>query len=147
MVFEESNIQVLIDRKDFQEIHYDELALHKEHIPLDPDYDRYLSLESKENLKTYLLKDGNKLVGYAVFLISPMLHYKSTICAANDILYISKEHRKGMTGVKFIKYCEQKLKEEGVNKITWHIKLSLDFSKLLARMGYIQEDIIVGKVI
>jgi hypothetical protein len=148
MIYSEEKADVIINRVDFLEIHYDELALHKDTIPLNPDYDRYLSLESKNQLKIYTLRtDEHILIGYAVFFISPMIHYKSTICATNDLLYISKEYRQGMTGIKFIKYCETKLHEHGVHKITWHIKESNNFIPILKRMGYITEDIIVGKVL
>ena len=148
MIYSEEKTNTILNRKDFLEIHYDELALHKETIPLDPDYDRYLFLEAKNQLKVYTLRtDEHVLIGYAVFIITPMLHYKSTICAANDLLYIDKKYRQGMTGVKFIKYCESKIKECGVDKITWHIKESNNFVPILKRMGYITEDIIVGKVL
>lgn len=148
MIYSEEKSDTILNRKDFLEIHYDELALHKDTIPLDPDYERYLLLESKNQLKVYTLRtDDHILIGYAVFFVSPMIHYKSTLCASNDLLYISKEYRQGMTGVKFIKYCESKLREHGVHKITWHIKESNNFVPILKRMGYITEDIIVGKVL
>ena len=148
MIYNEETSSTILNRKDFLEIHYDELALHKDAIPLDPDYDRYLSLEAKKQLKVFTLRtDDQELIGYAVFIITPMLHYKSTVCAANDLLYIDRKYRQGMTGVKFIKYCESKIKEYGADKITWHVKESNNFVPILKRMGYITEDIIVGKIL
>lgn len=148
MFYNEESSSAIINRTDFLEMHYEELALHKDAIPLKPDYERYYSLEEKNQLKVFTLTtDEGIMIGYAVFIIGPMLHYKSTICAANDLLYIEKSYRQGMTGIKFIKYCEAKMKDCGAHKITWHIKESNNFFPILKRMGYIKEDIIVGKML
>ena len=148
MFYSEEKSDAIINRHDFLEMHYEELALHKDAIPLKPDFERYYSLESKKQLKVFTLRTDEKvLIGYAVFIIGPMLHYKSTICAVNDLLYIKKEYRQGVTGIKFIKYCESKIKEHGAHKITWHIKESNNFFPILKRMGYIIEDIIVGRIL
>jgi hypothetical protein len=39
------------------------------------------------------------------------------------------------------------MKEFGANKITWHVKYSNDFRPILHRMGYADEDSIVGKML
>ena len=66
---------------------------------------------------------------------------------SNDVLFLKKEHRSGSTGIKLIKYSEQKMKELGANKIAWHVKHSNDFRPILYRMGYADEDSIVGKML
>ena len=127
--------------------HYEEIALHKEYIPLDPDWGRYEKLATMNGLLIVTARDEDKLVGYSVFYISPMMHYKSTISASNDIIWLAPEYRKGMTGVRLIKESERALKELGITKILWHIKFIKDFRKILYRMGYIDEDAIVGKIL
>jgi hypothetical protein len=87
------------------------------------------------------------LIGYSAFFLKPHIHYKDILVASNDVLFLKKEHRVGRFGLKLIKYSEQKMKELGANKITWHIKSSNDFSPILHRMGYIDEDIIVGRML
>jgi hypothetical protein len=67
--------------------------------------------------------------------------------ATNDVLFLIKRVRTGTTGIKLIKYSEQRMKELGATKMTWHIKHANDIRPILHRMGYVDEDIIVGKML
>jgi hypothetical protein len=44
-------------------------------------------------------------------------------------------------------FAEQQLKERGVDKVVWHIKFHHDFRPILHRMGYGDEEVIVGKIL
>ena len=129
------------------EQHYEELTLHKETIKLDPDWDRYKKLAENNQAVFIGVRDNFKLVGYSLFFIAPHIHYKENIMANNDVLYLLPEYRKGLTGIRLIKFCEQHLQSLGVDKIIWHIKFAKDFRNILYRMGYIDEDALVGKII
>lgn len=139
--------QVNEDIKELIKLHYDEIAVNKEDIPLDPDWDRYKLLDDKGLIMIITARDEGKLVGYSIFFISNHLHYKSTVYANNDLLYLHPDYRKGLTGIKLIKTSEIYLKQRGVAKIMWHIKFNKDFRILLHRFGYVDEDVIVGKII
>jgi hypothetical protein len=52
-----------------------------------------------------------------------------------------------MTGIKLIKASEQELNKINVTKVVWHIKFHKDFRNILYRMGYKDEDAIVGKIL
>ena len=67
--------------------------------------------------------------------------------AANDVLFLRHDLRLGTTGIKLLKFSEQQLKLLNVNKITWHVKFAKDFRPILHRMGYADEDVIVGKLL
>ena len=86
-------------------------------------------------------------MGYSIFFITNHLHYKSTVYANNDLLYLHPDYRKGSMGLKLIKASEKFLKDKKVDKILWHIKFNKDFRILLHRLGYVDEDVIVGKII
>jgi len=127
--------------------HYEELTLYKDIVKLNPRWDRYASLENTDRYVFFTARDDGKLIGYSGFIIDEHLHYANILVAANDILFLKDTHRLGMTGIKLIKYSEQQLKLKGIDKITWHVKLSRDFRSILHRMGYKDEDIIVGKML
>jgi hypothetical protein len=57
------------------------------------------------------------------------------------------DYRAGMLGLRLIKESEKILKEKKVDKILWHIKFNKDFRIILHRLGYVDEDVIVGKII
>lgn len=139
--------QVSEDIKELIKLHYEEIAVNKDVIPLDPDWDKYKSLCDNGLLMIITARDEGKLIGYSIFFITNHLHYKSTVYANNDLLYLHPDYRRGSLGIKFIKTSEIYLKQKGVAKIMWHIKFNKDFRVLLHRMGYIDEDIIVGKII
>lgn len=129
------------------ELHYEELTLNKDVVKLKPIWSEYRKME--ENGQFYLMtaRLSGELVGYSAFFLKPHIHYEDVMVASNDVLFLKKEHRTGTLGIKLIKYSEQKMKELGANKITWHIKHANDIRKLLHRMNYIDEDIIVGKIL
>ena len=139
--------QVSEDIKELIKLHYEEIAVNKDVIPLDPDWDRYKQLDDNGLILTVTARDDGKLIGYAIFFVTSHLHYKSTYYANNDLLYLHPDYRKGLVGVRLITISEKYLKEKGVTKIMWHIKINKDFSRLLHHLGYVDEDIIVGKII
>jgi hypothetical protein len=67
--------------------------------------------------------------------------------AMNDVIYIKPSERKGRTGIRLIKESELRLTKLGVKKISWHLKPQYDFSAILTRMGYMREEIMMGKVL
>lgn len=128
--------------------HYQELTMHKDKIKLAPDWELYDKMEKSNNFYLITARDGdtNELLGYSAWFVKPHIHYKETIVAANDVLFLRKDQRSGMTGIKLIKYSEQEMRKYA-HKITWHVKGEPDFRPILHRLGYIDEDVIVGKML
>jgi GNAT superfamily N-acetyltransferase len=127
--------------------HYKEIALHQDAIPLAPDWARYASLEELGVLAIYTAREDGRLIGYSVFFVTPHIHYETTLVASNDLLFVDPEYRGGSTGLKLIRFSEQALKERGVKKVTWHCKFSNGLQHLLNRLGYADEEVIVGKIL
>lgn len=124
-------------------LHFEEIA-HFRDIELSPDYERYQRLEDSGALRIYTVRlESSKLIGYAVFLVSPNLHYKESLQAAQDVLFVHPHYR-GQGG-KFILWCDKQLEKEGVQLVTQHIKAAHDFGAMLMRLGYEKIDIIYGK--
>lgn len=141
---------VLLCKNEMLELlnqHYEELTLNKHVIKLNPDWAEYDRREKAGKFVLITMRDKTTLIGYSAWFINAHIHYMDLIVASNDVLYLKKEYRTGMTGVKLLKKSEEIIKALGANKLTWHIKESNDFSPILKRMGYGVEDIIVGKLI
>lgn len=111
--------------------HWEEIALNKDKIKLNPDWDAYDNLEKVDKLKIFTARDGNKLVGYFVVIVGVNIHYKDHLFASNDIIYLSPEHRKGFTGIRLIKFAEKCLKQDGISVLTINTKVHQPFDRLM----------------
>ena len=126
----ENDILVLID------LHYKEIALNKNKVKLNPDWDVYRDLEDQGKLKIFTARDGLTLVGYFVVVVGTNMHYKDHTFACNDIIYLHKDYRKGFAGIKLIKFAKKCLTDDGVSILTINTKVHQPFDRLLERLGF-----------
>lgn len=122
--------------------HKEEIA-HYQDIKLNPDMDRYERLEASNILKVYVARQSGEIVGYAAYFIMPSLHYKDSLQAAQDVLYIKPENRR--FGLSFIKWCDEQLNNQGVQVVYHHFKAKNNPEKLMQRLGYELIDLIYGR--
>lgn len=125
-------------------LHWEEVA-HYQDIPLAPHWDAYLKLESNGNLMTFTIRedDGERpgeFVGYGLYVISLALHYRSSLQAHQDIIFIRKD-RRGCGG-GFISWCDDRLAERGVQAVSHHVKKAHNWGRVLERKGYELMDLI-----
>lgn len=113
--------------------HYEEVAFYKD-IPLAPDEDSYMRIAP--NTRLYTVRHGAELVGYALFIVRQNPHYKTSLTAVQDVIYLKPAHRRGLTGVRLIRLAEERLRAEGVQVVYHHAKRSNQFGDLLGRLGY-----------
>ncbi len=121
-----------------------EIAHYKE-IPLDPDWDQYYNLFMMGKLKIISARKGGKLIGYAIYIVNHNLHYKGSLQAVQDVLFLDEEYRRGTLGTKLIKKADEILQTMGVDVVIHHVKVAHDFSKILERQGYTLVEKILSK--
>lgn len=121
--------------------HWLEIGVNREQIPLSPDFSKYIALQDAGVLHCVSVRVEGKLVGYSLTFLQPHLHYSKNLFALNDIIFISKDYRKGTLGFKLIKFVEDEMKRKDVSKIVYHIKTAHNFGKILERLGYTAEEI------
>lgn len=124
------------DAKELLQQHWQEIALNKDHIKLNPDWEAYYDLEEAGALKIFTARDNNNLIGYFVVLCRKHLHYVDHVFAFNDILYLQADYRKGLTGAKLMKFAEKCLKDDGVSVVIVNTKRHKPFDSLLEWLGY-----------
>jgi len=117
-------LQVLLDDgiEELLRNHWVEVAMDKESVPLDPDWERMFILESVGEFAAAALRRNGKLIGYNAFAIYPHVHYKSTMYAFNDVIYVDPAER-GIAGVRLVRGVEPMLKALGVKKVIYHTKV------------------------
>ena len=125
--------------------HWIEIAYYQD-IPLDPDVERYQALDDSGKLRIYTARVDNRLVGYAVFFVSLHPHYKTSLQASEDVLYLDPDYRRWHLGSSLIDYAERELAGEGVAAIYQHVKAKHPaLGAILTSKGYELIDLIYGK--
>ena len=116
--------------------HWEEVALERTVIPLEPDWERYsrMDLEGVSHMLT--VRDDGILVGYYHAIVMPHLHYRSSKTAWSDLIYLHPEYRKGLTGYKMLKHAEKMLKDLGVQRSYLMTKAHLPINILMKRLKY-----------
>lgn len=116
-------------------LHYEELALNQDKVPLAPQYGVYIERERAGGLIFVALRDAGDLVGYFIGFIAPGLHYSTCLTCTMDIFYIRKDKRTGSAGVRMFRFVESELRRRGVQRWFMGSKIHADASALFKRIG------------
>lgn len=118
-------------------LHWREVAIHQDAIPLDPDVDAYRAMQDAGQLCSIIARHEGRIVGYYVSIVRPHLHYRTTLHAFTDVYYLLPEYRDGTgAGIRMIKEAMKVWKQRGVKKAFTATKTHLDMSKVLVRLGW-----------
>lgn len=118
------------------DLHYAELALNKEHVPLSPQYDEYLRRDASGMLFLVTLRNAGALVGYFIAFKAPGLHYSTCLTLIMDIFFVHPDYRDGTAGVKLFKAVEKEAKRQGVQRMFVGSKVHKDASRLFEALKY-----------
>lgn len=118
--------------------HWEEVALNRDTVALDPDWEAYQRVEDAGAFHVTTARQDGALVGYAAYVIAGNLHYRSLRVAECDIFWLAPERRHGMAGARLLKAAEEHLRALGVNKVILKTKLhgGLDLGPLFDQLGY-----------
>jgi hypothetical protein len=121
--------------------HWKEVA-HYPDLELTPDRDAYAQLEARGLVRVFTARRDGLLIGYALFIVTPNLHYKQVLQANQDVVYIQPDQR-GTMPLRFLQFCEDQLFAEGCDVICQHGKAKHpQLARLLTHMGYDTMDVL-----
>lgn len=136
----ETFVSLLPELPDVFQQHWEDIALDKNAIKLNPHYDEYLKIEQIGKLHCMVARDGEKLAGYFFAIVFPHLHYAHSLTAFSDIYYLKREYRRDFGIVArlrgLIRSTEQMLRDLHVQKVYITSKNYLDLTAVLAKEGY-----------
>jgi len=133
---------VPLAKEDWEEIEHD-----KERKPFDPDWDTYYQLEDMGCLYIFTARLGKKLIGYYTALVVKDMHSRDNRHVYNDLIFLSKSHRKGLTGVKLMKFAEKCIKEDGHKVLHVGTTERNPIDPILERLGYVKTETKFEKVL
>ncbi len=111
-------------------------------LPFDPQREIYRHLEDAGMLRLFTVRADDVLVGYAVFVVTTHPHH-GVLCATQDLLYLQFAHRG--TGREFIRWCDGRLKDEGVVIVRQFVTERHDYSMALMSQGYQKTETVWAK--
>ncbi len=127
-------------------LHYFELALDQDKVPLSPQFDIYIQRERLGQLIFMTLRQAGELIGYFIGFITPGLHYSTCLTCTMDIFFIRKDVRgSGLPGLKLFRALEKELKRRGVQRWFVGSKVKADASVLFERLDFIKTEIYYSK--
>lgn len=95
------------------ENHVSELLPYEGGYEFDPNLQIYEKLDEIGALHIVTAREGEKLCGYAIFMLMRHMHYR-ILWAAGDGLWLSKSVRRPRVALRLIKVCEDSLRARGV---------------------------------
>lgn len=137
--WEEKLTDALIEEvRPLLEAHYQEIAWRQDAIPLDIDVERYKALWADGHVLVIAAREKDlTLVGYNVYFINHHLHYKSTVYAMNDVLYVKPSARGAAIALKMLRVAEDILSRRYERLVMGlHIKEDHDWGVIARRARY-----------
>ena len=136
ITFQPESLEACMDEwKTLLPLHYRELALNQDKVPLSPRYDIYIANERADQLIFVTIRDDGELVGYFVGFIAPGLHYSTCRTCNMDIFFVHPDRRGGSAGLKLFRAVEVELRKRGVDRWFMGSKIYADASALFKRIG------------
>lgn len=127
-------------------LHWAEIALNKDEIPLDIDFARYDQAADAGHLRIVTAREDHILVGYHAWFVGYHMHYKASYTAVSDVVYLLPMFRRGLEGYRFIKFSLESLREINVQRAVMNVKIHHDFGKVLERLGMVETERLFTKV-
>lgn len=106
----------LDELKPILPVHWAELALNKDKVPLEPNYSIYLRREAAGEVLYITLREDGRLIGYFVGFIAPGLHYQTCLTLIMDIFYVVPEHRGKRGGLRLMAKVLEEAKRRGTQR-------------------------------
>lgn len=121
--------------KSFHAEHWNELALNKETVPLNPNYKQYKTLDDAGMITFVALREDERMVGYYVGFLMSDLHYQILTCSM-DIFYVHSSVRGRHGGIRLFRAVKRELERLKVRR--WFVgeKLHKPSGRLFLALGF-----------
>lgn len=137
-----------VEIKPLLQKHWHEIAVDRDTIALDVDYERYRHIDACGSLVLITGRQDAQLVGYIAAFISTHLHYASTLHAIIDVFYLKPAYRQAQNGLGLFVALEVELQRRGVRKVVGQTKLGeRDVSKVFEFLGWTETERLFTKVL
>lgn len=124
------------EAKPLLPLHWQELALNKDKVPLDPMWEVYDQRDAAGQIIVVTLRRDGELRGYFIGFVAPGLHYRTCLTLTMDIYWTHPDIRGGTAGIRLFRAVEREARRRGVSRIVQGSKNHRDSSRLFKALGY-----------
>lgn len=111
-------------------LHKDEVEAEVTALPVAINRDLYDALYAQGALVCVGAFDDDRLVGYAIALFAPNLHYQM-LSAAHDVLFLHRDYRTPRMALRLVEAVEAECKARGAQLMVWHAPIGGAFERIL----------------
>ncbi len=133
---EEQYPAFVLEAKPLFPAHWAELALDKDEVPLDPDYDEYLRRHEAGMCLIVTAREDGLLAGYSVNFIARGLHYRTCLTLTTDIYWVRPDARGARMGLEMFGKVHELARAGGVQRIFAGVKEHFSAAWMFERLGY-----------
>lgn len=143
----ERAMDVMEEMKPLLLEHWQEIAIDKDRVPLNPQYNIYLEQEAKGELLLVVAREKGKIVAYFVGFLLRGLHYADLLTLRMDIFRIIPEYRavdslsrieEEMLAADLFGKVKEEAKKRGVRRAFFGSKLDHDASRFFEQLGMVE---------
>ena len=109
------------------------------------DRDNLVQMEDDGMIFSVGAFSGEELIGYSVNSIGKTFNFDTLTIMNNEGIFIKKQYRGSMTGIRLIQESERLAKERGASRAKWHTYKDSRAAALFDSLGYKPYDIIFTK--
>lgn len=140
-------VDTLEELKPFFDPHWAELALNRDKVPLDPQYEVYLERDRAGQVLCVCLRDAGAIVAYFVGFVAPGLHYRTCLTLQMDIFWLHPDYRDGdslqaverdMLCMQLFDAVEAEGRRRGVERVFYGSKLHADAAALFVERQMVE---------
>ena len=132
--------------------HWEEVGVHKDQMPLDPDFERYVELNEAGLYRVWTARDGDMLAGYIGWFVQPHLHHRRTLTAVQDLYLLSPSHRRGLAGYHMFTSAFDALRDLGVKRVIGGTVTGFEpdrggLSRVFERLGFENTELVWSRML
>ena len=116
--------------------HWREVEWQPDKLPLRINHEFFENADRLGALLTLTAREGKRLVGYAMWIVSQNPKHAGALVASNEVLYVDPEYRGHLLGPKLLRESEAMIRRAGVKVMGVCVKTKADFGPMLERGGY-----------
>lgn len=110
-------------------------------LEVSQDDEALFLLEDSNMLRTITARtEEGELVGYTMFMCSPLTHHSQHTCATEIGFYVKESHSSEGIGSKLIDETERVCTEAGVEFLVFTVPHTFDYSALLTRKQFVSTE-------